>query len=120
MSGNDKQQIDPARRSALVGSALAAVAAAVPFAAAGNASAATPAGKVTKTASIITTRDDVQIYYKDWGPRNGQPVVLSTAGRCPATAGNRPPSTWPPTDPAWWCTTAAAMAVPASRAKATT
>jgi len=25
----------------------------------------------------ITTRDGVDIYYKDWGPRNGQPVVLA-------------------------------------------
>ncbi|WP_229258887.1 alpha/beta fold hydrolase [Duganella flavida] len=29
------------------------------------------------TTSIITTRDGVQIYYKDWGPRDGQPVILS-------------------------------------------
>ena len=29
------------------------------------------------TATTITTRDGVQIYYKDWGPRTGQPVVLS-------------------------------------------
>ncbi|TFW16600.1 alpha/beta fold hydrolase [Duganella callida] len=34
------------------------------------------AGKVHKTASILTTRDNVEIYYKDWGPRSGQPVVL--------------------------------------------
>ncbi len=26
---------------------------------------------------FITTPDDVQIFYKDWGPRDGQPVVLS-------------------------------------------
>jgi pimeloyl-ACP methyl ester carboxylesterase len=32
---------------------------------------------VTKTASTITTRDGVEIYYKDWGPRTGQPVILS-------------------------------------------
>lgn len=30
-----------------------------------------------KTASTITTRDGVQIYYKDWGPREGQVVTLS-------------------------------------------
>jgi non-heme chloroperoxidase len=30
-----------------------------------------------KTASTITTRDGVQIYYKDWGPRDGQVVKLS-------------------------------------------
>lgn len=28
-------------------------------------------------ASTITTRDGVEIYYKDWGPKDGQPVVLS-------------------------------------------
>ncbi|UTY60615.1 alpha/beta hydrolase [Massilia sp. erpn] len=25
----------------------------------------------------ITTRDGVELYYKDWGPRNGQPIVFS-------------------------------------------
>ncbi len=35
--------------------------------------AATP----VKTASTVTTRDGVQIYYKDWGPRNGPVVVFS-------------------------------------------
>jgi non-heme chloroperoxidase len=30
-----------------------------------------------KTAAFITTRDGVDIYYKDWGPRNGQPIVFS-------------------------------------------
>lgn len=32
---------------------------------------------VTTMASTITTRDDVEIYYKDWGPKTGQPVILS-------------------------------------------
>jgi non-heme chloroperoxidase len=30
-----------------------------------------------KTASTITTRDGVQLYYKDWGPKDGQVVTLS-------------------------------------------
>jgi non-heme chloroperoxidase len=29
------------------------------------------------TANYITTRDGVQLYYKDWGPRDGQPIVFS-------------------------------------------
>src|SRR4051812_20685363 len=29
------------------------------------------------TVSSVTTRDGVEIYYKDWGPKTGQPVVLS-------------------------------------------
>ena len=80
MSNNENNQIDPARRSAMVGGAFAAVAAvatALPLAAVSTDSQAASAGKVQKTASTITTRDGVEIYYKDWGPRNGQPVILS-------------------------------------------
>src|SRR4051812_31023523 len=29
------------------------------------------------SANYITTRDGVQLYYKDWGPRDGQPIVFS-------------------------------------------
>jgi non-heme chloroperoxidase len=36
-----------------------------------------PAPAVAKTASYITTKDGVQLYYKDWGPRNGQVVTFS-------------------------------------------
>jgi non-heme chloroperoxidase len=81
MSINDKDQVNPSRRSAMVGSAFAAAAAvatALPLAAVSTGSQAAPAaGKVSKTVSTITTRDGVEIYYKDWGPRTGQPVVLS-------------------------------------------
>jgi non-heme chloroperoxidase len=83
MSKNTQEQISLSRRSAMfsgVGAAAAAVA--VPLAAlSGGAAEAAPVvagkGPVTKTASTITTRDGVEIYYKDWGPRNGQPVILS-------------------------------------------
>ncbi|USX13886.1 alpha/beta hydrolase [Oxalobacteraceae bacterium OTU3CAMAD1] len=81
MSNNDNHQVNPSRRSAMVGGAFAAAAAvatALPLAAVSTDSqAATTGGKIQKTASTITTRDGVEIYYKDWGPRNGQPVILS-------------------------------------------
>ncbi|WP_454289092.1 alpha/beta fold hydrolase [Rhizobium arsenicireducens] len=32
---------------------------------------------VKTMASTITTRDGVEIYYKDWGPKSGRPVILS-------------------------------------------
>ena len=32
---------------------------------------------IAKTASTITTRDGVQLYYKDWGPKNGPVVTFS-------------------------------------------
>ncbi|MYN26946.1 alpha/beta fold hydrolase [Duganella levis] len=83
MSNNTQDQVSLSRRSAMFSGAGAAVAAvAVPLAAmAGGSAEAAPVaagkGPVSKTASTITTRDGVEIYYKDWGPRNGQPVVLS-------------------------------------------
>lgn len=35
-----------------------------------------PAG-LLPAGSINTTADGVQLYYKDWGPRTGQPIVFS-------------------------------------------
>ncbi|MES2160490.1 MAG: alpha/beta hydrolase [Pseudomonadota bacterium] len=68
---------NPSRRNALVGSAAAVAAVALPLAAASGNSQAAAGAKLQKTVSTITTRDGVEIYYKDWGPRGGQPVILS-------------------------------------------
>jgi non-heme chloroperoxidase len=38
---------------------------------------ANAANKVTHTASTVTTHDGVELYYKDWGPKNGQVVMFS-------------------------------------------
>lgn len=35
-----------------------------------------PASGRTANMGTITTRDGVEIFYKDWGPRNGQPIVF--------------------------------------------
>ncbi|MGV7211186.1 alpha/beta fold hydrolase [Oxalobacteraceae bacterium A2-2] len=69
--------VNLSRRSALMGSAVAALAALPTVAISGAAQAAPASQPVQRSANTITTRDGVVIYYKDWGPRTGQPVVLS-------------------------------------------
>ena len=39
--------------------------------------AAEASSKVVRTASTVTTQDGVELYYKDWGPKNGQVVMFS-------------------------------------------
>ncbi|ARU27951.1 alpha/beta fold hydrolase [Cellvibrio sp. PSBB006] len=39
--------------------------------------AAEASSKVVHTASTVTTQDGVELYYKDWGPKNGQVVMFS-------------------------------------------
>ena len=68
------------RRQLLVLSTLAvAVAGAVatPALAAEAKPARAPVVSAQPSGSYITTKDGVQLYYQDWGPKNGQPVVFS-------------------------------------------
>jgi non-heme chloroperoxidase len=58
--------------------ALAATVSASPAMAA-DAAAPQPAASAARSASYVTTPDGVQIYYKDWGPKNG-PVVSFSHG----------------------------------------
>ncbi|MGW8390321.1 alpha/beta fold hydrolase [Pseudoduganella sp. HUAS MS19] len=67
------------RRNVLLGAATAVAAAGASLSA--SAAAAAPAAKgsaaVGRTSGTFITRDGVEIYYKDWGPRNGPVVVFS-------------------------------------------
>ena len=71
-----QKTINNGRRTALLSSAIASAAAVASALPTGAGAATAAATKLHRTASILTTRDNVEIYYKDWGPRGGQPVVL--------------------------------------------
>jgi non-heme chloroperoxidase len=67
---------DPTRRQLLLGGVGLAAAVALPGAArAVPPSPATSQGN--QAMSFVTTKDGVQIFYKDWGPKSAQPVVFS-------------------------------------------
>ena len=67
------------RRQILVGSGAAALAAASLTATPTRSAAAGATGKTTlqSGAPYVTTKDGIHLYYKDWGPRNAQPIVMS-------------------------------------------
>ena len=65
------------RRNVIVTAASAAVAVSASIASTAAGAAPNPTKKGNNIVATLTTRDGVELYYKDWGPRDGQPVVFS-------------------------------------------
>ncbi len=64
------------RRQALVAGAALSAASAMPSFAATQTSHTPKEGHFPMTHSFVETKDGVQIYYKDWGPKEAQPIVF--------------------------------------------
>jgi non-heme chloroperoxidase len=68
----------PSRRDVLSAAFATAVSATVRFPSAMGEEAENPAHspKRTNTMTTVTTKDGVQIFYKDWGPKTAQPIIF--------------------------------------------
>jgi len=66
------------RRSMLLsaGAAAAVMTISPSLSFAANAAAAINTSEGTKTMAYVTTKDGVDIFYKDWGPKDAQPIVF--------------------------------------------
>ena len=67
------------RRNLLLGGLATAVVAALPVSASAQISekSVSPNAKGTKNMTTIVTKEGVELYYKDWGPKDGPVVTLS-------------------------------------------
>ncbi|AOF92836.1 prolyl oligopeptidase family protein (plasmid) [Sinorhizobium sp. RAC02] len=69
--------LEATRRDLLLGAAAGLAVLALPLDAAAQASTTEPnETKGTNAMPFIKTADDVEIFYKDWGPRDAQPIVF--------------------------------------------
>ncbi len=71
--------IDATRRDLIIGAAgLATIASLGPVGALADTRTATrtAAGEHPMTSGFVKTKDGVEIFYKDWGPKNAQPIVF--------------------------------------------
>jgi non-heme chloroperoxidase len=72
----DKQFVLTRRNAVLSGAAAAAaIALPNPFTHAANAASTKPI-EGNQTMATITTKDGVEIFYKDWGPKDAQPIMF--------------------------------------------
>lgn len=68
---------DPTRRNLMAASVAAGIAAAIPDSAGAKSSPPSVTPAKNRSSNYVRTRDGVDLYYKDWGPKDGAVVTLS-------------------------------------------
>jgi non-heme chloroperoxidase len=74
MNAND--ETGASRRGVLAGGLAIGAAFALPSLAIPAVATAATSGASIMSSGFVTTKDGVQIYYKDWGPKTAQPIVF--------------------------------------------
>jgi non-heme chloroperoxidase len=73
---DQKDQFLLSRRQALLAGATLSLATTLPVFAADTLNALQQEGTIPMTENFVTTKDGVEIFYKDWGPKDAQPIVF--------------------------------------------
>ncbi|MGL3607627.1 alpha/beta fold hydrolase [Rhizobium sp. G187] len=71
-----KQEFLLSRRQALLAGATLSLATTLPVFASETLNALQQEGTIPMTETYVTTKDGVDIFYKDWGPKDAQPIVF--------------------------------------------
>jgi non-heme chloroperoxidase len=73
---DEKYEILLSRRQAMLAGATLSLAMTVPVFASETSTQLQMEGMIRMTENFITTKDGVEIFYKDWGPKDAQPIVF--------------------------------------------
>jgi len=73
---DQKHEFLLSRRQALLAGATLSLASTLPVFASETLNALQQEGTIPMTENYVTTKDGVEIFYKDWGPKDAQPIVF--------------------------------------------
>ncbi|KPF41410.1 alpha/beta fold hydrolase [Rhizobium sp. AAP43] len=73
---DENYELRLSRRQVMLAGATLSLATTVPVFASGTSIVHQQEGKISMTENFVTTKDGVEIFYKDWGPKDAQPIVF--------------------------------------------